>query len=85
MDLHYIRDRDGRELDFVVLKDRQPIFAVECKAQESRLVPSIKYFRERTSIPEFYQVHLGTKDIGKANTGGRSLPFWKFCLFKKMP
>ena len=85
MELRYIRDRDGREVDFVVLKDNAPLFAVECKVSETALMPSIKYFRERTSIPEFYQVHLGTKDIGSANKAGRSLPFWKFCQVKQMP
>ena len=85
MDLQYLRDRDGREVDFLVLKDKKPLFAVECKASDQNLSKAIAYFKERTNIPEFYQVHLGTKDIGRADIKGRSLPFWKFCQIKNMP
>ena len=85
MDLRYIRDREGREIDFVVIKDRKALFAVECKLSEQSLSKAIPYFKERTQIPEFYQVHLGSKDIGSAELKGRSLPFWKFCQIKKMP
>ena len=85
MDLRYLRDRDGREVDFVVLKEKKPLFAVECKTSEHTLSKHIKYFKERTNIPEFYQVHLKDKDIGSAKKEGRSLPFWKFCTIKKLP
>ena len=85
MDLRYIRDRDGREIDFVIIKDGKALFAVECKLSEQSLSKAIPYFQERTKIPEFYQVHLGNKDIGSAEFKGRSLPFWKFCQIKKMP
>ena len=85
MDLQYLRDREGREVDFVVIKDRKPLFAVECKLSDPALSKVIKYFKERTPIPEFYQVHLGNKDVGSADRGGRLLPFWKFCQIKQMP
>ena len=85
MDLRYLRDRDGREVDFVVLKNNKPLFAVECKTSEYVLSSHVRYFQERTRIPEFYQVHLVSKDIGAEKKGGRSLPFWKFCHIKNMP
>ena len=85
MDLRYVRDRDGREIDFVVMKENKPLFALECKISDQTLSKSIKYFKERTNIPEFYQVHLGNRDTGSADVGGRSLPFWKFCQIKQMP
>lgn len=78
MELRYLRDVDEREIDFVVIKDKKPIFAVECKSGEKGLSKHIPYFRERTSIPEFYQVHLGSRDFGNSRTG-RVLPFLKFC------
>ena len=85
MDLQYLRDREGREVDFVVLKDKKALFAVECKVSDQAPSKTIKYFKERVKIPEFYQVHLGHKDIGRADITGRSLPFWKFCQLKNMP
>ena len=30
MELRYLRDTDKREVDFVIVKDRKPAFAVEC-------------------------------------------------------
>jgi hypothetical protein len=59
MELRYLRDTDGREVDFVVLEDRKPIFAVECKLSDTRVPREIFYFRERTAIPKFTLVHGG--------------------------
>lgn len=78
MELRYLRDTDGREIDFIVLKNKKPIFAVECKSGDKQLSKHIGYFKERTNIPKFYQVHLKEKDYGDVKTG-RVLPFTKFC------
>lgn len=78
MELRFIRDHDKREVDFVVLKNKKPLFAVECKTGERQLSPAIRYFKERTNIPYFYQVHMGTKDY-LAEEKIRVLPFLKFC------
>ncbi len=77
MELRYLRDTDRREIDFVVLKNRSPLFAVECKTGERNLSPHINYFSERTNIPEFYQVHMGRRDFGSPKSG-RVLPFVTF-------
>jgi len=83
MELRFIRDTDKREIDFVVLQDKKPLFAVECKTGEKQLSPAIPYFRDRTDIPAFYQVHLGEKDV--LNNGIRIMPFVKFCKELGMP
>jgi uncharacterized protein len=77
MDLRYIRDTDKREIDFVVLKGKKALFAVECKTGERQLSSHIRYFRERMNIPQFYQVHLARKDYEPAS-GVRVLPFTTF-------
>lgn len=84
MELRFLRDTDKREIDFVVIKNRMPLFAVECKTGESALSKNIGYFNQRTNIPAFYQVHQGTKDYGKPATG-RVLPFVKFCQELGLP
>ncbi|MFN3455692.1 MAG: ATP-binding protein [Pseudobdellovibrio sp.] len=84
MELRYLRDTDNREIDFVVLKNKKPIFAVECKTGDKSLSPAIRYFKERTSIPKFYQVHMKDSDFTpEANV--RVLPFIKFCNELKLP
>jgi predicted AAA+ superfamily ATPase len=85
MELRFLRDTDKREVDFVVLRDRKPEFAVECKTGERSVSPAARYFRERTPIPRFYQVHLGKKDYGSAETDIRVLPFHKFASELGLP
>ncbi len=83
MELLFIRDTDRREVDFVVIRDRRPLFAVECKAGERSLNPAIAYFRDRTPIGEFYQVHLGQGDW--LSKGVRVMPFRAFCKELGLP
>ncbi len=83
MELRFLRDTDKREVDFVVIKNKKPVFAVECKSGEQNLSPAIPYFKQRTSIPLFYQVHLKNRDV---ETGaGRILPWITFCKEWNMP
>jgi hypothetical protein len=83
MELRFLRDIDKREIDFVVLKDGQPLFAVECKTGERSPSPAIPYFAERTKIPRFYQVHVGERhyESGAATV----MPFRAFCGELGMP
>ena len=85
MELRFIRDTDQREIDFVVLRDGHPEFAVECKSGERDASPACRYFRERTDIPRFYQAHLGAKDFGNARTDTRVLPFAALCVELRLP
>lgn len=85
MELRFLRDTDKREVDFVVLKDGRPEFAVECKTGEKSPSAAARYFKARTPIPLFYQVHLGTRDFGNARTDVRVLPFRRFCQELDLP
>ncbi len=83
MELRFLRDTNGREVDFIVLRDRKPLFAVEAKTGERGLSPGIRYFKERMAIPRWYQVHLGRKDV--VVDGVRVLPFAKLCEELSIP
>lgn len=84
MELKFIRDIDKREVDFVVLKQKKPIFAVECKIKPCSIGKAVYYFKERTVIPKFYQVHLeGVEDY--ETKGVRVLPFNVFCKELNLP
>lgn len=78
MELRFLRDSMKREIDFIVLKNDKPLFAVECKAGEGSISPNISYFSSRTPIPNFYQVHLGKKDVELSDVKARILPFQVF-------
>lgn len=83
MELRYLRDTDRREVDFVVLKDRRPLFAVECKSGEKAISPAIRYFAERTPIPHFYQAHLGERHYSSGKV--TVLPFVELCRELQLP
>ena len=83
MELRFIRDTDRREVDFVVIRDNQPLFAVECKSGEGSPSRAIEYFRQRTPIESFYQVHLGERDY--VSNGTRIVPFRTFCRELSLP
>lgn len=77
-ELRYIRDDGGREVDFVVLRDRKPLFAVECKLSDTDISPSLLEFKSRLDIPKWYQVHMGSK-IRIISPNFSILPFEKLC------
>ena len=47
--------------------------------------PETRYFRERTAIPRFYQVHLKERDYGSEVSDTRVMPFVHFCRELDMP
>lgn len=76
-ELRYLRDRSGREVDFLVVVGGKPWFAVEVKLSETRIDPSLVYFRDRLSLRHCYQVVLdGERDF--VEDGIRCLPAPKF-------
>ena len=83
MELRFLRDTDGREIDFIVLKNKKALFAVECKTGEKNLSRHISYFAERTDIPIFYQVHRGSKHIVYSDKVAL-LPFNEFCKVENL-
>lgn len=78
MELRFLRDTDKREIDFVVMKDKRPAFAVECKHGDGSASPHLFYFRDRTPIPHFYQVHLG-RTHRQLDDRISIMPFANFC------
>lgn len=55
--LHYLRDLDKREVDFLISKDNQPWILVEVKASSKQsLNPNLKYFQQQLKAPHAIQV-----------------------------
>ena len=55
-DLHYIRTKDGAEVDFVLSEDRQLTHLIECKATDDRLHRALTRFSQ--AFPEAVAVQL---------------------------
>jgi uncharacterized protein len=55
-ELRYLRDKQRREVDFLVVRDRKPWFLVEVKLSEASLSPSLAYFQGQTKAAHAFQV-----------------------------
>ena len=58
-DLGYLRDKEKREVDFIVVRDGKPWFLVETKYRDESLAPSLRYFQEQVKARFAFQVVLG--------------------------
>ena len=56
LDLQYLRDQSGREIDFVITEKRKPITFIECKLSAREISKSLRYFQERFPETEAIQV-----------------------------
>ena len=54
-ELRYLRDKQKREVDFLVVKDRKPWFLVEVKMSDQTLSPSLGYFQTQTDAQHAFQ------------------------------
>ena len=55
-ELRYLRDKQKREVDFLVVRDRKPWFLIEVKLRETSLAPSLAYFQGQTKAAHAFQV-----------------------------
>jgi predicted AAA+ superfamily ATPase len=56
--LHYLRDKEKREVDFLVVRNSEPWFLVEVKRKQGELHPALTYFRGVLGAPHTFQVVL---------------------------
>jgi len=57
-ELRYLRDKQKREVDFLVVKGRKPRFLVEVKMSDTALSPWPGHFQARTKAQHAFQVVL---------------------------
>jgi predicted AAA+ superfamily ATPase len=55
-ELGYLRDKEKREVDFVVIRDGTPWFLVEVKLRDEELSKSLKYYQNHINAPFAFQV-----------------------------
>jgi hypothetical protein len=54
--LHFIRDKEKREVDFVLVNRGRPVCLIECKATVEELAPSLIYFQSKLKAPTAVQL-----------------------------
>lgn len=56
-DLYYLRDKEKREVDFLVTKNKKPWFLVEAKSSGSKGISRwLYYFKEKLNVPHAFQI-----------------------------
>jgi predicted AAA+ superfamily ATPase len=54
--LHYLKDKEKREVDFLVAKDGEPWFLVEVKTSDESLSKSLFYYQKEKRAPHAFQL-----------------------------
>jgi predicted AAA+ superfamily ATPase len=62
-ELGYLRDKEKREVDFVVVRDRAPWFLVEVKRRDESLDATLKCYQDRTKAPFAFQVVIDSEYV----------------------
>jgi len=78
-ELWFLRDIDGREVDFLVTDARKPWFAVEVKSSGKDVAKHLTYYGDKLEIPFLYQV-VDERNIDIKKDKIRILSVEKFLL-----
>ena len=64
LELRFFRDVDGREVDFVIVEDRQPVRLVECKRADRDIDRGLRYLKTRFPGASAFQIGMsGERDF----------------------
>ena len=73
-ELRYFRDTDGREVDFVVLINREPVSFIECKPSDGSIGGGMRYLKQRFPQVDAWQVTARTTRDYLTREGVRVAP-----------
>lgn len=60
LSLHYVRDKEKREADFLLAEKGKPACLIECKLADTAWSPALSHYQERLKVPVAVQlVHAG--------------------------
>ena len=74
-ELGYLRDKEKREVDFVVVRDRKPWFLVEVKHRDESLDANLRYYQDRIEAPFAFQVVIDAEYVDADCFAPRRGPF----------
>ena len=75
--LHYLRDKEKHEVDFLPVVDNRPLCMIEVKASEEKFSPSLFLFRKKLEHLRAFQIVYGLKRK-KTKDGVRMLSAHEF-------
>lgn len=65
-DLFYIRDKEKREIDFLVTCERQPFMLVECKLSDNQISPALRHYQNL--FKSSFAIQVVSNDFAKGQT-----------------
>ncbi len=74
VELRFFRDVDRREVDFVVVENRRPVWLVECKLSDRDIDRGLRYLKLRFPEAAAFQVALSGKADYVTPEGIRAMP-----------
>jgi len=77
--LSYLRDREGRETDFIVSTKGKPWFAVEAKWNSEKIDKNLLYFKKKMQLENVFQV-IGQGGVDFMEDGVRVISASKFLM-----
>lgn len=78
LELMYIRDKEEREVDFVITYKRRPVALLEVKTSAQEPSPSLIYFRDRLRVSHVIQLHTESGSKMRIKNGVRILAAQEF-------
>lgn len=77
-ELRFFKDIEGREVDFVVIKNKKPIYFIEVKSSGRDISPHLIYLKRKFPEVAGVQIHLDEKIDYIGDNGILVCPVWKF-------
>lgn len=62
-ELFYLRDKEKREVDFVVVRDGQPWFLVEVKHHDGSLSRTLQHYQQQLAVPFAFQAVIDADHV----------------------
>lgn len=66
LDLHFVRDKEKRETDFLIVKDKKPWILIEAKAGDREPPSALHYFAKLLGVPHKFLVVANLDRPGRA-------------------
>lgn len=64
-DLYFLRDKEKREVDFLITKDKTPWTMIEVKSAETSVSHSLMHFQKQLGVPHCFQVVIDLPYVGR--------------------
>ena len=71
IELNYLRDQTGKEVDFVISENKKLLYLIEVKISDTEVSPTLKYFKAKFPEAKAYQLTANSKKNFQTKDGIR--------------